>query len=94
MTKTYNYDCYDKEMESIEEDMKGLCEEVLVLEKDLKNILGNDTTTLICVPQEQKNECNCIVNKAWDAGKSFVSGLIWIAVVFFIIVSILYWLGF
>ena len=37
------------------------------------------------ITAEQKNECNCIVNKVWDAGKSFVSGLFWIIIVIILI---------
>ena len=70
-------------------EYKKLHDEWLRSRQELENVLnGNpedNTQTRTNITVEQKNECNCIVNKAYDLVSSFTSGLIWIIVILILI---------
>ena len=70
-------------------EYKKIHDEWVSSKQEFEKTLNKSSIAITSEPQHKG-----LIDSAWNTGKSFVSGLFWIVVVFLTIVSVLYWLGF
>ena len=71
----------------IEAENRKILDEYARSQRAFKNSLNNvfETDDEACIVVATESQPNCLLDSAWDAAKSFVSGIIWIFVILCII---------